>query len=116
MLSAGDFQRSVRIIRNRIHCRFSGEMPYGEFQESTRATVRMTAALQPFIPESGALQQVVMAQMADQNAAAAGEFVGNLLGTALEILGDAADSGYGSHHHHSGGRHGGERHSYTRYR
>jgi hypothetical protein len=92
------------------------EMPYGEFnQESTRASLRMAAALQPFMQESAALQQVAMAEMADQNAAAAGELVGDFLGAALEILGDAADS-YGGHYHHGGGKHGGERHSYTRYR
>ena len=97
-----------------------GEMPYGEFvQESTRASVRMTAALQPFMQESGALEQVAMVQATDQDAAVFGAFVGDLLGAAIEILGDAADSGAfdgGGHHHHSGSRHSGERHAYVHYR
>ena len=94
-----------------------GEMAYGEFvRESTRASVRMTAALQPFMQESGALTQVAMAHAADQDAAAFGAFVGNLLGAAIEIVGDAADSGAfagGGHYHHGGSRHSGERHAYV---
>jgi hypothetical protein len=114
---AAIFQQDGQYQHDRMMALAHGEMPYGEFvQDSTRASVRMTAALQPFMQESEALQQVAMAEVADQNAAAAGEFVGNLLGAALEILGDAADSGYGGHHHHAGGKRGGERHSYTRYR
>lgn len=110
----GQYQHSLMMALVR------GEMPYGEFvQESTRASIRMTAALQPFMQESGAFAQVAMAQATDQNAAAFGAFVGNLLGAAIEILGDAADSGaFGSgvHHHHGGSRHGGERHAYAHYR
>jgi hypothetical protein len=99
-----------------------GEMPYGEFvQASTRAGVRMTAALQPFMQESKALEQVAMAQATDQDATAAafGAFVGNLLGATIEILGDAGDTGAlrgGVHYHHVGSRNGGERRGYVHYR
>jgi hypothetical protein len=97
----------------------SGEMPYGPFvQESTRTSVRMTAALQPFMQEAGAMEQVAMAQAVDQNAAAFGAFVSDLLGATIEILGDASDAGAfrGAYHHHRGGGHGGSHAAYARNR
>jgi hypothetical protein len=84
-----------------------GELPYGQFvQDSTRITVRMAVAIQPFIQEGEAIEQVAMVpQTSDQGAAAFGVFVGNLLGAAVEIFGDAADAGVfgGSRHYHGGG-------------
>jgi hypothetical protein len=70
-----------------------GAMPYGEFErERTRIAVRMAAAMQPFMQEAAALQQV-----AELNAEATGAFVDFV----IDVLDAAGDAGafQGGHHH-----------------
>jgi hypothetical protein len=93
-------------------------MPYGQFAvDSTRIAQRRIAAIQPFIQEAGALEQVAIAQAADQNAAAAGALIGEVL---IDILDAAADAGAfrGGYHNHHGTWHGVTVHpaAATRYR
>jgi hypothetical protein len=78
-----------------------GEMPYGQFAvDSTRIAQRRIAAIQPFIQEAGALEQVAMAHDADQNAAATGALIGEALIDILDIAADAGASRGGYHNHH----------------
>jgi hypothetical protein len=87
-----------------------GRMPYGKFvQEDSVIGLRMAAATRPFTQEAGVIDQVAMAApAADQSAAALSTFFGNLLGPAVDSIGDAYDAGAsGEVYHHSGGWHGG---------
>jgi hypothetical protein len=87
-----DRQDQHALMMGLIH----GQMPYGEFErERTRIAVRMAAAMQPFMQEAAALQQV-----AELNAEATGAFVDFFI-DVLDAVGDAG-AVQGGHRYHGG--------------
>jgi hypothetical protein len=79
-----------------------GEMSYGQFeQEETRIKMRRDAAIEPFIRQATAFEQVALAQAEDQNTAAAGAALGEAAVDILDVLDAIANSGafHGGHHY-----------------